>query len=169
MLSIMCRKLCLSDYYEPLSLPGLIFDLFIYLSYDKKLFTFNFVCSLLLRSLMLSSEVINATKYYNPSEKCLEGLVKASYCSHCSGHLNARPCRPFCQNVIRSCLSELSRLDIEWQRFTNSWQHFSASLVADKNPQTVFMSIDSLIDEAIRSLKSKTHETAKKVSPHSRC
>jgi hypothetical protein len=121
--------------------------------------------SLLLRSLALSLEVINATRLYSFNSDCIEDIMRSSYCGQCYGHKNARPCRGLCHNTIRKCLSRFDKLDVEWQRFVNSWQTLSSSIVGDRNPEIVFsQQIDALVDEAINMMQSKLQETSRRVS-----
>lgn len=49
------------------------------------------------------------------SVECVHALMKQTYCPHCREMSWAKPCGPYCRNVMKGCLANQADLDTEWK------------------------------------------------------
>lgn len=81
------------------------------------------VARALVRSLTLAARAMDTVSVVQPTEACVSALLRLTYCAHCDGHVTARPCRPFCYTVLRSCLLELTSVDRHYSAFITALHH----------------------------------------------
>lgn len=53
----------------------------------------------------------------NVSPGCSKALTRMLYCPYCGGFVELKPCRGYCQNVMKGCLANQADLDPEWNVF----------------------------------------------------
>ncbi|XP_036145673.1 division abnormally delayed protein [Monomorium pharaonis] len=89
-------------------------------------------------------------------EACYDALLRMTYCPKCKGiGKDVRPCRGFCTNVVRGCLTEpASELDLAWSGYVGTVEGL-VSAVSGKsdtlglNVRIAVRELDSRISDAI--------------------
>ncbi|XP_077141449.1 glypican-3 [Ranitomeya variabilis] len=102
-----------------------------------------------LQALNLGIEVINTTDYLKYNKDCGRALLKMWYCSHCQGHLLARPCAGFCGTVMRGCLSSVGEIDSYWNEYITSIERLAKEMHGIYDLERVLLNLFSLIQEAV--------------------
>ncbi|XP_071979347.1 glypican-3 isoform X1 [Engystomops pustulosus] len=102
-----------------------------------------------LQALNLGIEVINTTDYLKFNKDCGRGLLKMWYCSHCQGHLLARPCAGYCGIVMRGCLSSVGEIDSYWNEYIASIERLAKEMHGIYDLERVLLNLFSLIQDAV--------------------
>uniref|UniRef100_A0A3B4AK96 Uncharacterized protein n=1 Tax=Periophthalmus magnuspinnatus TaxID=409849 RepID=A0A3B4AK96_9GOBI len=104
---------------------------------------------LLLQALHLGIEVINTTDHLQLSRECRRGLLKMSYCPHCQGLTESRPCMGYCLNVMRGCLASLAEIDVHWREFVRSLEGLCSRMQGPQDLEQVLLGVHTLLHEAV--------------------
>ncbi|KAG5262151.1 hypothetical protein AALO_G00292770 [Alosa alosa] len=102
-----------------------------------------------LQALHLGVEVINTTDHLQLSRECKRGLLKMSYCPHCQGLTQSRPCMGYCLNVLRGCLASLAEVDAHWLEFVQSLGELSDRMHGAQDLEQVLLGAHGLVQEAV--------------------
>ncbi|KAI5090202.1 glypican-6 precursor, partial [Silurus meridionalis] len=99
----------------------------------------------------------------NVSPGCSKALTRMFYCPYCGGFVDLKPCRSYCQNVMKGCLANQADLDPEWNVFIDSMLLVADRLKGPFNIEAVMEPIDSKISEAIMAMQAKSTQISAKV------
>lgn len=124
-------------------------------------------CRLILQSFQLSSKLLARSEQVRLDEKCVRQLAGSLHCGTClqsSLDPGTRPCRSTCRSVVSSCMasSELVHISQAWKELTQSLGKLVDSVVAQRNPETIFAAYPNLLNGALELARSK-NEIFKKV------
>lgn len=84
---------------------------------------------LLLHSLDVGAEVVNAARNLPVPQECGEAAARLQFCGACHGSL-APPCAGLCLNVARGCLAPLAEVDGAWSDLAGAVGRVQESLQA---------------------------------------
>ncbi|XP_046693790.1 glypican-6a isoform X2 [Silurus meridionalis] len=115
------------------------------------------------QGLMVGREVANRVAKVNVSPGCSKALTRMFYCPYCGGFVDLKPCRSYCQNVMKGCLANQADLDPEWNVFIDSMLLVADRLKGPFNIEAVMEPIDSKISEAIMAMQAKSTQISAKV------
>lgn len=116
-----------------------------------------------LEALHLGVEVINTTEHMDFGPECRRALARLTYCPHCQGFLQARPCAGMCLNVVRGCLASVSELDASWSEYVSALERLTSGMVGIYNIEQVLGTLDTKISETIMYVMENTPEISKRV------
>ncbi|XP_073698795.1 glypican-5-like [Garra rufa] len=102
-----------------------------------------------LQALHLGVEVINTTDHIQLSRECKRGLLRMSYCPHCQGLTNNKPCMGYCLNVVRGCLANLAEVDAHWREFVRSLEVLSTRMHGAQDLEQVLLGVHGLVRDAV--------------------
>ena len=117
-----------------------------------------------LESLSLGIEAINTTDHIILEPQCIKSLARLRYCGHCDGHLEARPCRNFCYNVMRGCLATTAEIDRHWNEFVDSVKMLTSYMKGSFNIEEVLRGLHQQVSNAIMHAMETGHKFYAKVS-----
>ncbi|XP_062866871.1 glypican-6a [Trichomycterus rosablanca] len=115
------------------------------------------------QGLMVGREVANRVAKVNVSPGCSKALVRMLYCPYCGGFVGLKPCRSYCQNVLKGCLANQADLDLEWNVFIDSMLLVAGRLEGPLSIEAVMEPIDVKISEAITTLQENSPHLSAKV------
>ena len=76
-----------------------------------------------LLAIKTSDSVLDTIKNHVLSPECGDALLRLTHCKECSGiSSSSPPCTPFCQNVLRGCLVDLTEVGEVLQEFATAVQ-----------------------------------------------
>jgi hypothetical protein len=111
-----------------------------------------------LEALSLGIEVINTTDHLPLEPQCQKALTRLRYCSHCQGHVDVRPCRNYCYNVLRGCLATVGEVDRHWDEFVDAVHALTVNMRGAYNIEYALREFPSRISEAIMHSLESTHK-----------
>lgn len=117
-----------------------------------------------LQALQLGVEVINTTEHMDFGSECQKAFVRLTYCPHCQGLVQARPCAGMCLNVVRGCLASVSELDSSWSEYISALERLTSGMVGIHNIEQVLSNFENKISEAIMYVSENSVEISKRVS-----
>ncbi|XP_058236926.1 glypican-6a isoform X1 [Hemibagrus wyckioides] len=115
------------------------------------------------QGLMVGREVANRVSKVNVSPGCSKALTRMLYCPYCGGFVDLKPCRSYCQNVMKGCLANQADLDPEWNVFIDSMLLVAERLKGPFNIEAVMEPIDLKISEAIMTMQENSIQVSGKV------
>ncbi|MCJ8747753.1 hypothetical protein PDJAM_G00157060 [Pangasius djambal] len=115
------------------------------------------------QGLMVGREVANRVAKVNVSPGCSKALMRMLYCPYCGGFVDLKPCRSYCQNVMKGCLANQADLDPEWNVFIDSMLLVAERLKGPFNIEAVMEPIDLKISEAIMTMQENSIQVSAKV------
>lgn len=95
---------------------------------------------------------------------CTKALMKMTYCPHCQGLPDLKPCANYCLNVMESCLSHHTELDKEWNNYIDALLMLATRLETSFNIESVVDPIDIKISEAIMNFQENGPAVSQRVS-----
>ncbi|XP_077513793.1 glypican dally-like [Amblyomma americanum] len=101
------------------------------------------------QALAVGRDVIQSVMEVGPTANCSHALMKMSYCPHCHGLPNLKPCSSYCHSVMRGCLAHHMELDTEWGLFIDALMNLANRLESSFNIESVVNPIGVKISEAI--------------------
>lgn len=117
-----------------------------------------------LEALQVGVEVLNTTEHMDYGSECHAVLVRQTYCSHCQGLPEAKPCTGLCLNVMRGCLSSVSELDSAWSEYVSAVERLTSGMVGTYNIEHVLSTLDTKVSETIMYVMENIPEITKRVS-----
>ena len=86
-------------------------------------------------SLRTGDKVIESISSQVLSSECGDALLRLTHCEACSGTTAALPpCAPFCQNVLRGCLVDLTEVGDAMSEYATALEAMRKRLDHDDNP-----------------------------------
>ncbi|XP_060561614.1 glypican-5-like [Ruditapes philippinarum] len=101
-----------------------------------------------LEALNIVMETINTTDNVLIEDECKHAVTRLQYCKHCHGFVDVKPCKGFCLDVMRGCLSKLSEIGPEWSFIISSVEDLVREM-SGKSIDEVFKEFESGINDAI--------------------
>jgi hypothetical protein len=101
-----------------------------------------------LEALNIVMETINTTDNVLIEDECKHAVTRLQYCKHCRGFVDVKPCKGFCLDVMRGCLSKLSEIGPEWSFIISSVEDLVREM-SGKSIDEVFKEFESGINDAI--------------------
>jgi glypican 6 len=105
------------------------------------------------QALSNGKDVIKNINEIPVSHECSKALMKMSYCPHCQGLNDLKPCTNYCLNVVKGCLAFHSELDKEWNNYIDALILLATRLETSFNIESVVDPIDIKISEAIMNFQ----------------
>jgi len=85
------------------------------------------------------------------------------YCPLCKGVTGLKPCKNYCNTVIRKCLVNFFSLDKEWNNYIDALIQLIGRLETSFNIESVVGPIDIKISEAIMNFQDNGDAVSKRV------
>lgn len=101
------------------------------------------------QALGVGRDVIQSVMEVGPTANCSHALMKMSYCPHCHGLPDLKPCSSYCHSVMQGCLVHHMELDTEWGHFIDALLNLANRLESSFNIESVVNPIGVKISEAI--------------------
>ncbi|XP_035218855.1 glypican-6-like [Stegodyphus dumicola] len=101
-----------------------------------------------------------------PTQECSRALMKMTYCPHCSGLPDLRPCSNYCLNVMRGCLAYHAELHQEWSNYINAMMMLASRLESSFNIESVVDPIDIKISDAIMNFQENGQTVSQELFKH---
>ncbi|XP_064456614.1 glypican-6-like [Ornithodoros turicata] len=105
------------------------------------------------QALGIGKDVAQAVMDLGPSTECSASLMKMSYCPHCRGLPDLKPCSSYCHSVMQGCLNHHVQLDTEWSNFIDALLNLANRLETSFNIESVVDPIDIRISDAIMNFQ----------------
>ena len=102
-----------------------------------------------LQAVSLAVEVIDKTDHYKLEHRCSKALTKLEFCGQCQGYPGIKPCRPYCQNVMRGCLAHITTLDSVWNNFADTLDTMTSNMRGTYSIEAVMRTFHMHISDAI--------------------
>uniref|UniRef100_A0A4W3I0T7 Glypican 4 n=1 Tax=Callorhinchus milii TaxID=7868 RepID=A0A4W3I0T7_CALMI len=115
------------------------------------------------QGLAAARDVVSKVSAVNPTDECVQALLKMMYCPHCSGLLTVKPCNNYCLNVMKGCLANQADLDTEWNNFIDAMLMVAERLEGPFNIESVMDPIDVKISDAIMNMQDNSMQVSQKV------
>lgn len=105
-----------------------------------------------MEALSVVMETINTTDALVLEDECKHAVTRMQYCSHCRGLINVKPCKGFCLDVMRGCLSKMAEIGPEWSDVISSVELLVRELT-DKRVEDMFRNlVDGISDAMMHSM-----------------
>lgn len=117
----------------------------------------------LVKANLLSAFLSTYVHQVGPSLECSKSLMKMTYCPHCHGLPDLKPCSSYCLIVMMRCLAHHRELDKEWNNYIDSLMLLASRLEASFNIESVVNPIDIKISEAIMNFQENGIAVTQKV------
>ncbi|XP_076355881.1 glypican-6-like isoform X2 [Tachypleus tridentatus] len=105
------------------------------------------------QALAVGRDVVREIMEVGPSPECSRALMKMSYCPHCKGQPDLKPCANYCLNVMKGCLAHHSELDTDWNTYIETLLLLAARLESSFNIEAVVDPIEIRISEAVMNFQ----------------
>ncbi|KAG7319740.1 hypothetical protein KOW79_016883 [Hemibagrus wyckioides] len=99
--------------------------------------------------LVVAGEVVRKVSQAPLSHECARALMKQTYCPHCREMAWAKPCAPYCRNVMKGCLANQADLDTEWKNLADAMLMVADRLSRTYNLDAAILSLPKRIADAI--------------------
>ncbi|XP_013775184.1 glypican-6-like [Limulus polyphemus] len=90
------------------------------------------------QALSVGRDIVRDVLEVRPSQECSRALMKMSYCPHCHGLPDLKPCGNYCLNVMKGCLAYHADLNSEWNSYIGV-SVYSAFLTSEGNMATLYL------------------------------
>ena len=113
-----------------------------------------------LSALETSDRVLERITSHVLNSECGDTLLRLTHCETCSGtkSINSQPpCAPFCQNVLRGCLVDLTEVGEALREYATALEAMQKRLAYSDNP---YKAIDEKIDQALLTVSQFGREAA---------
>lgn len=118
------------------------------------------------QALAIGRDVVKFVQEVGPTPECSRALMKMSYCPHCSGLPDTRPCSNYCLNVMRGCLAYHAELQQEWNNYINAMMMLASRLETSYNIESVVDPIDIKISDAIMNFQENGQVVSQELFKH---
>ncbi|XP_022088007.1 glypican-4-like [Acanthaster planci] len=115
------------------------------------------------QGLSVGRDVISQVSEVTPSAECQKSLMRMSYCPHCRGLPDTKPCYNLCLNTLKGCLAEQAELDAAWNNYIDAILALVDRLEGPVNIEFVMEPIDIRISEAIMNMQENAITVTTKV------
>lgn len=113
--------------------------------------------------LIVGREVVKTMLDFPFSPECNKALARMTYCPHCQGLLDVKPCSNYCLNVMKGCLAYYAELDDEWNQYIDALLMLADRLEGPFNIESVVDPIDIKISDAIMNFQESGPQVSEKV------
>lgn len=111
-------------------------------------------------------ETINTTDHLLLEDECKHAVTRLQYCSHCHGFVDVKPCKGFCLDVMRGCLSKVAEIGPEWNDIISAVEGLVREM-SEKSMDDVFSELIVGISDAIMHAMVSAPEFYQQV--HEKC
>ena len=101
-----------------------------------------------LEALSVVMQTISTTDTLILEDECKHAVTRMQYCSHCRGFIDVKPCKGFCLDVMRGCLSKMAEIGPEWRDFISSIETLVREM-SEKSIEEVFKNLVEGISDAM--------------------
>ncbi|KAB5535691.1 hypothetical protein PHYPO_G00120910 [Pangasianodon hypophthalmus] len=101
------------------------------------------------QGLVVAGEVVRKVSQVPLSVECVRALMKQTYCPHCREMAWAKPCSPYCRNVMKGCLANQADLDTEWKNLADAMLQVADRLSRLPTVDATILSLPKCIADAI--------------------
>ncbi|XP_060762089.1 glypican-1b [Neoarius graeffei] len=115
------------------------------------------------QGLVVAGEVVRKVSQVPLSVECVRALMKQTYCPHCREMAWAKPCTPYCRNVMKGCLANQADLDTEWKNLADSMLLVADRLSRPNSVDTIILSLPKRIADAIMYMQDNLYTFNSKV------
>ncbi|XP_013772965.2 glypican-6-like [Limulus polyphemus] len=115
------------------------------------------------QALAVGRDVVREIMEVGPSPECSRALMKMSYCPHCKGLPDLKPCANYCLNVMKGCLAHHAELDPEWNAYIESLLMLASRLESSFNIEAVVDPIEIRISEAVMNFQENGPAVSKRL------
>ncbi|XP_028650645.1 glypican-1-like [Erpetoichthys calabaricus] len=115
-----------------------------------------------IQGINMASEVVKKVSQVPLNPECTRAIMKMTFCPHCRGMPNVKPCFNYCQNVVKGCLANQADLSTEWQNLIHSMLQVVERFSSPTNVEVVIGFIHVKISDAMNNmLENIVHITNK--------
>ncbi|KAK6962397.1 glypican-5, partial [Biomphalaria glabrata] len=100
-------------------------------------------------TLKIMIHTVNASDKVTVDNECKRAVARLQYCSMCSARQETRPCRGFCINVMRGCLSKISEISSSWDDLVIAFQNLQVGMFKQSTAQELLSYMDINITDAM--------------------
>ncbi|XP_055925582.1 glypican-6-like [Argiope bruennichi] len=118
------------------------------------------------QALAIGRDVVKFVQEVGPTPECSRALMKMTYCPHCNGLPDLRPCSNYCLNVMRGCLAYHAELHQEWNNYINAMMMLASRLESSFNIESVVDPIDIKISDAIMNFQENGQVVSQELFKH---
>lgn len=115
------------------------------------------------QALAIGRDVVKNMLEVLPSDDCNRGLMRMTYCPHCRGLPELKPCANYCLNVMEGCLKQHMKLNSEWDTYLDSLFMLGSRLESSFNIESVVNPINIKISDAIMNFQENGHAISQKL------
>ncbi|XP_076370289.1 glypican-6-like [Tachypleus tridentatus] len=108
------------------------------------------------QALTVGRDVVSEILKVGPSQECSRALMKMSYCPHCKGFPDLKPCTTYCLNVMKGCLAHHSELNNTWNSYIEALLMLAVRLENSFNIEAVVDPIEIRISEAVMNFQENS-------------
>ncbi|RWS10039.1 glypican-6-like protein [Dinothrombium tinctorium] len=108
------------------------------------------------QSLSIGRSIVENIAEIGPSAECSRSIMQMTYCAHCQGLANLKPCANYCLNVMRKCLLNHRELDSEWNDYVEAILLLTNRLETSFNIESVVNPLAIRISEAIMDFQENS-------------
>ncbi|XP_051565021.1 glypican-6-like [Myxocyprinus asiaticus] len=113
--------------------------------------------------LMVGREVANRVSKVILSSACINSFTRMLFCSYCQELFTLKPCKNYCLNVLKGCLTNQADLDPEWSKYIDAMLLLTERLEGPFNIESVMEPIDVKISEAIMYMQENSMQLSHQV------
>ncbi|KAF5891554.1 glypican-1-like [Clarias magur] len=126
--------------------------------------TRNFVAARsFVQGLVVAGEVVRKVSQVPLSTECVRALMKQTYCPNCREMAWAKPCAPYCRNVMKGCLANQADLDTEWKNLAEAMLQVADRLSRPYSVDAALRSLPKHIADAILHMQDNLNAFNSKV------
>ncbi|XP_054706530.1 glypican-6-like [Uloborus diversus] len=118
------------------------------------------------QALSIGRDVVKFVQEVGPTAECSRALMKMTYCPHCRGLADTKPCSNYCLNVMRGCLAYHAELHLEWNNYINAMMMLASRLESSFNIESVVDPIDIKISDAIMNFQENGQAVSQELFKH---
>ncbi|RWS03255.1 Glypican-6-like protein, partial [Dinothrombium tinctorium] len=105
------------------------------------------------RALFDGRDIVKKLMEVLPTNDCGDEFMRMTYCAHCKGITNIKPCLGYCHNVFETCLFNQSQVNKDWNNYVEALLLLITRLETSFNIEPVMDPIHIKISEAIMNFQ----------------
>lgn len=115
------------------------------------------------QGLSAGRDVIKGMMNVPPTAECYRALMKMTYCPHCQGLPDLKPCNNYCLNVMKGCLAYHAELDQEWNLYIDALINLADRLEGPFNIESVVEPFNIKVSDAIMNFQENGVQVSEKI------
>ncbi|KAI5615305.1 glypican 1b precursor [Silurus asotus] len=115
------------------------------------------------QGLVIAGDVVRKVSQVPLSVECVRALMRQTYCPHCREMAWAKPCAPYCRNVMKGCLANQADLDTEWKNLADAMLQVADKLSRPYSVDAAILSLPKRIADAILYMQDNLNTFNSKV------